>query len=95
MATVRQVAANRRNAQKSTGPRTDEGKNQSRRNALKHGLSGAGVVLPKEEAEAVARRNAEWNSSLRPWNQLEMFLAEQVVVASVQIESLPDASSAT
>jgi hypothetical protein len=33
------IAANRRNALRSTGPRTDEGKASSRRNALEHGLS--------------------------------------------------------
>jgi len=33
-----QIAANRRNAARSTGPRTEAGKAQSRRNALKHGL---------------------------------------------------------
>ena len=39
MATAKQVAANRRNAQRSTGPRTAAGKSTSSRNALRHGLS--------------------------------------------------------
>ena len=42
MATEKQIAANRRNALKSTGPRTQEGKARSRGNALRHGLSVAG-----------------------------------------------------
>ena len=46
MVTARQLAANRRNAEKSTGPRTDEGKAFSRGNAVKHGLAGDGIVLP-------------------------------------------------
>jgi hypothetical protein len=41
MATDRQIAANRRNALKSTGPRTYEGKARSGKNALRHGLSVA------------------------------------------------------
>jgi hypothetical protein len=39
MATEKQIAANRRNAQRSTGPRTVAGKSISRRNAFRHGLS--------------------------------------------------------
>ena len=39
MTTQRQFAANRRNAKRSTGPRTTAGKQKSSRNALRHGLS--------------------------------------------------------
>jgi hypothetical protein len=39
MASNRQIAANRSNAQKSTGPRSKAGKEASRRNALRHGLA--------------------------------------------------------
>ena len=86
MSSIRQIEANQRNAQLSTGPRTDEGKNASRRNAMKHGLSGAGVVLPTEETQAVADRIAQWNSSLRPWTVFEIYLSEQIAIASVQVE---------
>ena len=60
MATARQVQANRLNALRSTGPRTGEGKERSRENALKHGMAGAGVVRLEDEAEEVRRRSVEW-----------------------------------
>jgi hypothetical protein len=46
MATDRQIAANRRNAKKSSGPRSAGGKARSRRNALRHGLSIASRAIP-------------------------------------------------
>lgn len=48
MATDRQIAANRRNAKKSTGPRTLQGKLQSRRNAFRHGLTAETAPLENE-----------------------------------------------
>ena len=44
MASDKQIAANRRNAQKSTGPKTLEGKLKCRRNALRHGLTAETVI---------------------------------------------------
>lgn len=51
MASRRQIAANRRNAQKSTGPRTSAGKLRSRRNAFKHGLTAETVIAVFENAK--------------------------------------------
>ena len=48
MATEAQTAANRRNAQNSTGPKTPAGKTRSRRNALKHGLYAESGIIPGE-----------------------------------------------
>jgi hypothetical protein len=48
MATAAQIEANRQNARKSTGPRTEEGKNRSRLNALDHGGRANLMVLPTE-----------------------------------------------
>src|SRR6516165_11903876 len=47
----RQIEANRRNALKSTGPRTDTGKDQSRRNAVRHGLTAETAIGLLEDAE--------------------------------------------
>ena len=51
MTTWRQIAANRRNAAKSTGPRTAVGKRRSRRNALRHGLCAETVIEVVEDVE--------------------------------------------
>ena len=52
MATAAQIAANRLNVQKSTGPRTPEGKAASSSNALKHGMDAASIVIPGEDPAA-------------------------------------------
>ena len=65
MPSARQLAASRQNGARSKGPVTQEGRDVSRRNALKHGLA-AEVLLTPEEADAVALRTSEW----RPWYDL-------------------------
>ena len=51
MTTFRQIEANRRNALKSTGPKTAAGKERSRRNAVRHGLTAETVISMLEDAE--------------------------------------------
>ena len=51
MTSYRQIEANRSNALKSTGPKTEAGKEQSRRNAVRHGLTAETVIGVLEDAE--------------------------------------------
>src|SRR6516164_2317033 len=51
MTSYRQIEANRRNALRSTGPRTEAGKLQSRRNAVRHGLAAVTVIGSLEDVE--------------------------------------------
>ena len=80
-----QLAANRANAQKSTGPKSAEGKERSRANSCKHGLTGDGIVLLTEDAEAVAGRFDRLKAELRPSNELAEALVERVALMTVRL----------
>lgn len=82
MASELQVRANARNAQRSTGPRTDEGKATAARNALRHGLSGAAVLLPQEDAEPLAALQDALRFDLQPCGPVEELLFDRVVAAA-------------
>src|SRR3954447_14877453 len=76
----------RRNGSKSRGPRTPEGKDRSKFNALKHGMDAQTPVLPGEDAEAYRGRIDAWTADLRPRNDFEQFLVRQAARVSWQIE---------
>ena len=68
MATERQFTANRRNSQKSTGPVTQTGKDRSRENAQKHGLTSTVIAMPDEDPQVFADRLDDWQAHLNPNN---------------------------
>jgi hypothetical protein len=82
----RRIEANRRNAQKSTGPRTPEGKAQSRLNALKHGYSGAGIVVHPEDQAPLRTRLEDWTRDLQPEDSVECWLVGRASLASVRVD---------
>jgi hypothetical protein len=71
MASEKQVSANRQNAAKSTGPMTQIGKQQSRRNAIRHGLTAATVVPAIEDAEEFERFEAAIRADYQPVSTIE------------------------
>jgi hypothetical protein len=73
MATPRQIAANRRNAQHSTGPRTPEGKAVSRMNALKSGLDAESQFVIGEDRSQFARLQHEYFTRFQPLTPEERF----------------------
>jgi hypothetical protein len=72
------AAANQRNAQKSTGPRTAEGKEKARFNALKHGQTARSLLLPREDPAALNALRRELLDDLQPHNSLEATLIVQI-----------------
>ncbi len=80
------IAANRRNAAKSTGPKTSEGKERSRRNGLKHGLTGEGIVVPDEDAGAIAERFEAFRRDLKPKNDVALGLVHRAALLAVRME---------
>jgi hypothetical protein len=82
MATAAQIAANRANAQHSTGPKTEEGKARSSKNNLKYGLTAKEfVVLPGEE-QTVKDWITGLHDEVKPCGDLELDLFRQLAHAS-------------
>src|SRR4051794_34288502 len=78
--TDKQLDANRRNAGQSTGPRTPEGVEECKFNALRHGLRAVQPVVPGEDlGEWESHRNAIVDD-LAPYGALEFALAEQIAL---------------
>jgi hypothetical protein len=94
MTTQRQIDANRENARKSTGPTTEEGKIRSRRNAVKHGLAGKGIVLPDDSAEALETRLAEWRVGYAIHTPDDQWQFRHMVVNSLRVDQCQAAENA-
>jgi hypothetical protein len=76
MATEKQIAANRRNAQLSTGPKTPEGKAAVRFNGLKHGFYAKQANLSLDEDEPIHELLDTFLDNLEPPGPLEAGLFE-------------------
>jgi hypothetical protein len=82
MSTEKQIAANHRNAQLSTGPRTPDGKARSSLNALTHGLTAAQILIPSESADDFESHAASFRDRFAPVDSVESFLVDQMIVAA-------------
>lgn len=79
MPTEKQLTANRLNAQKSTGPKTPQGKAKVAANAVTHGLTAACPVLASEDPDAYARFRTGMTARLAPAGDIETLLADRVI----------------
>jgi hypothetical protein len=82
---LKQLAANRRNAQKSTGPKTPNGQAVSKMNALKHGILSKEVLVRGKHARENEREfyalQARFREHLKPVGPLEEMLVDRIVTA--------------
>ncbi len=88
MTTNAQMKANRNNAKKSTGPRTEEGKSRVAKNALKHGLLARDTVLPGEDPADFDRQLSALEADIHPANSLEFELVRQIADAQWRMRRL-------
>jgi hypothetical protein len=79
MSSEKQIAANRANARRSTGPNTSAGKARSRRNAWKHGLTAEKVVIPGEDAQELEAIRQELWEEYQPLPGMESLFVERLV----------------
>ena len=88
MTSDKKAKSNRQNALKSTGPKTPEGKDAVRLNALKHGLLTREVLLPSEDEDALRELDEGLRDELRPAGRLENLLVDRVVEAVWRLRRL-------
>jgi len=79
---------NRTNAQNSTGPRTEEGKQRSSQNAIKHGLTGQAVLLLSEDAAAYESHLQKYLHDYQPKGIQEEDLVRSIAAVAWRLNRL-------
>jgi hypothetical protein len=86
MATEAQILANRRNALKSTGPKTRRGKVTACQNAVRHGLSARRTIIGSEDQAEFDRHRKQFLAELAPQTPMESMLAERIIILSWRLK---------
>jgi len=81
MASIAQIEANRRNSQKSTGPRTTAGKAVSSMNALKSGIDAKSQVIRGEDPKDLEALKTSYYESLKPTRPEEALLVDAIIAS--------------
>jgi hypothetical protein len=87
--TIDRSAINRANAQHSTGPRTEAGKQRSALNALSHGLTCRTAVLPSEDPAAYEQHCRQFHDEYRPATPTETAFVEELADTSWRLKRIP------
>jgi len=88
MSSQRQIDANRRNAQHSTGPRTPEGRAAVSLNALRHGLSAETSVLPGEDPSEFQQLLDAFFDEHQPAGPTQTLLVEQMAISAWRLRRM-------
>lgn len=88
MASEKQIAANRRNALKSTGPRTSAGKARASQNAVAHGLLGRATLMQGDDRAAFESLREQLTDRLAPEGALEELLLDQIVASAWRLRRM-------
>jgi hypothetical protein len=86
MSSEKRIAANRKNARRSTGPKTPEGKARSSRNARKHGLLSKDITLPEENPGDFRQLLQAYCDDLQPVGETEEFLVHEIATCQWRLE---------
>lgn len=78
MASTKQLAANRANAKRSTGPKTEVGKAQSRMNSCTHGLTAQTIVIGDEDPNEFDILREKLEEDFHPQSGMEQELVERL-----------------
>ena len=95
MASLKQIAANQKNAKRSTGPTSIEGKAKSRCNAIRDGLTGQVITLADEDRPFFEQLIAEMIADFNPQNALERKLAHSIAWDTWRLDHLRPPSKPT
>ena len=80
---------NRVNSRHSTGPRTEAGKQRSKLNALRHGLTSQSVLLPTEDPAAYQKHAQEFLNEYQPQGPTELQLVQDLIDTSWRLNRVP------
>src|SRR2546429_9839212 len=89
MSTTAQIAANRANAQLSSGPKTETGRAKSSLNAVKTGLTGRTVLLPEDDAALYQTHVSESMKSYEPAGDDERNLVQSLADTTWRLLRIP------
>jgi hypothetical protein len=87
------LTANRANAQKSTGPRTPEGRAASKMNAVKHGILSREVLVSGEDHQELTALQEWFQEELQPVGPMEVMLLGQIVATHWRLRRVLAAES--